>query len=190
MSISETSRKTLLNMARKAIEYKIKGAQYKLDDTEANELPDELKEKRAVFVTLTKKTELRGCIGHLEPTQEIYKDVIENAISAGFGDPRFSSVTEKELKDIVIEISILSLPEKIEYNTIDELLNSIIPGKHGLIIKKGFKGATFLPQVWEQLPNKENFFTNLCAKAGMYPEEWKNGKLEVETYEVENFKEE
>ena len=184
MSISETSKQFLLNTARKVIENRDKNL--KIDK---ENVPDDCKETRAVFVTLTKNGELRGCIGHLEPIQEIYKDVIDNAFSAAFRDPRFEPLESSELDEIKIEISILSLPKKLDYVNSNDLLEKLNVGKDGVIISKGAYGATFLPQVWEQLPEKEDFLSHLCSKAGLKYDEWKLGKLEVEIYSVECFEE-
>ena len=88
----------------------------------------------------------------------------------------------EELKDIKIEISILTLPKKVQYNGGDDLLAKLNPNKDGVIIKKGFYSATFLPQVWEQLPKREDFLSHLCAKAGLEPNQWQKGDLDVEVY--------
>ena len=173
-------------------------------------IPDEIKQKyskkQACFVTLTKQDELRGCIGSLQPRQELYKDVIENTISAAFHDPRFFPLSKEELKQIKIEISILTIPKKLIYSNAQDLLKKI-NNKQGIIIRQGFNQATYLPQVWEQLPNKEQFLCSLCVKAGLMPDCWKSQKseisddyqkssrflkkanLEVQVYEVEKLQE-
>ena len=201
MFISETSRKFLLKLARKVIEKKIDKKNDNvnginndiissvLSDMSLDKIPEDIKLKRAVFVTLTKKGGLRGCIGHLQPVQEIYKDVIENSYSAAFRDPRFRPVHESEIDDISIEISVLSLPEKFHYKSIDDIYNKINPNVHGIILSKNGRLATFLPQVWEQLSTHDEFFNHLCAKAGLAISEWKNLNVEIETYTVENFNE-
>jgi len=176
----------LLELAGKTLKhFFITGKKLEISESE---LPDiELKEKRGTFVTLQKYGELRGCIGHIEPVQEIYKDVIENTLSAAFDDPRFEPLTQHELKDIDIEISVLTNPEKFEYNSIDDLLAKLRPHIDGVIIKKGKNGATYLPQVWEELSGKKQFLSSLCLKAGLEESEWKKGTLEVETYQAEVF---
>ena len=146
-----------------------------------------LTQKLGTFVTLTKNGELRGCIGHNEPMQAIYKDVIDNALSASFKDNRFEVLQESELEDLHIEISILTEPKKIEYSLVKNLLNSLHSSEDGVLIKKGHNSATYLPQVWEELSNKEEFLTSLCLKAGLRPDVWKTGDLEVYTYQAEVF---
>mgnify|MGYP001597960380 FL=1 len=144
-------------------------------------------EKKACFVTLTISGELRGCIGSLEARQELWKDVVENARNAAFSDPRFNPLTREELKEVKIEISVLSVPEKIEYKNEKDLKNKI-KGK-GVIIQKNFYSATYLPQVWEQLKNEEEFLSSLCRKARLPGNSWRNKKLDVWTYSVKSIEE-
>jgi hypothetical protein len=158
----------------------------KLEVPESELLNGELKEKRGTFVTLQKHGELRGCIGHIEPIQTIYQDIVENTLSAAFEDPRFEPLTQDELKDIDIEISVLTNPEKLNYSSVDELLAKLRPNIDGVIIKKGRRGATYLPQVWEDLSDKNEFLSSLCLKAGLEEGEWRKGKLEVKTYQAEH----
>ncbi len=181
MAFSEKEKKILLNMARETITKKTKKVW--LSTEEIEKLPDSLKEKKGCFVTLNKNGALRGCIGYILPLYPLYQAVIENAYNAAYGDPRFSPVMTDEIKDLHIEITVLTIPQKLEYTNINELMEKLIPQKHGVIIKKGFFSATFLPQVWEQLPDKKDFLSHLCMKAGMSPKEWEKGTLEVETYE-------
>ncbi len=147
------------------------------------------REKRGVFVTLNKRGSLRGCIGHIIPYLPLIDGVRENAINAAFNDPRFPPLSQREFNDIVIEVSILTRPRKVEFEDFKELLSKLIPFKHGVILKKGINQATFLPQVWEQLPKKEDFLTHLCLKAGLLPNAWMDKDIEVMTYEVQAFEE-
>ncbi|MFA6427461.1 MAG: AmmeMemoRadiSam system protein A [Candidatus Magasanikbacteria bacterium] len=180
------SQQFLLDLARKSIaHYFATGNMLRMLAKQI--LLNELKQPRGSFVTLMKHGELRGCIGHIEPTQELYKDVIENAVSAAFDDPRFSPLQIYELNDIQIEISVLSTPTEVAYFSIEELLTRLQPGIDGVIISKGNKGATYLPQVWEDFDTKEDFLTSLCLKAGLRKDEWMKGKLKVETYQTEVF---
>jgi len=184
----QESQKFLLNLARRSLDYYFKNNKIlKINENELTDLT--LKEKRGIFVTLTKKGQLRGCIGHLEAIQPIYLDVIENSLSAAFNDRRFIPLQESELADIKMEISVLTKPQELKYCSLQDLLDKLIPFKNGVIIEKGKKGATYLPQVWEDLPNKEDFLNSLCEKAGLDSEEWKRGELKVYTYEVEAFAE-
>ncbi len=145
--------------------------------------------KRGVFVTLHIQENLRGCIGSLEPHDTIWQGVIENAINSAFHDPRFPPLSIDEFNKIDIEVSILSKPEKLDYSDGRDLLLKLRPGIDGVIISKGMARATFLPQVWEQLPNVEEFLCHLCRKAGLYPYEWEKGELEVKVYQVQYFSE-
>ncbi|HBU06638.1 MAG TPA: AmmeMemoRadiSam system protein A [Candidatus Magasanikbacteria bacterium] len=150
----------------------------------------DLTQKRGTFVTLTKNGELRGCIGHIEPAQEIYKDIIENALSAGLEDNRFVPVRQEELSELKIEISILTEPEKLIYNSPEDLLNKLRPLVDGVIIEKGRQGATYLPQVWEGWEGKNvkaEFLSSLCQKAGLPEDEWRTGSLKVCIYQAEVF---
>ena len=113
-----------------------------------------------------------------------------NAINAAFRDPRFPPLSRDELNRIKIEVSILTNPRPLEYKDAQDLLAKLRPGIDGVIIKKGFHEATFLPQVWEQLPRKEDFLTHLCLKAGLDGDAWRRGDLEVSTYQVQAFEEE
>ncbi len=174
--------KELLKLARNAIESKFENKEIKVDE----EIKKKYSEKKASFVTLTKHGQLRGCIGSLYPKQELYKDVIENAGYAAFDDCRFFPVRKEELKDIKIEVSILSTPEKISFKGEKELLDKIDKNM-GIILKKGYNSATFLPQVWEEIPDKVEFLEELSIKAGMTKEKWKNS--EVYFYRVEKIKE-
>jgi AmmeMemoRadiSam system protein A len=146
---------------------------------------DIFKEKRGVFVTINKRGNLRGCIGHIIPYLPLIEGVKENAINAAFKDPRFPPLSKDEFEDIDIEISILTTPTPLKFESHKELLQKLIPFKHGVILKKGINQATFLPQVWEQLPKKENFLTHLCLKAGLPADAWMDRNIEVSTYEVQ-----
>ena len=127
---------------------------------------------------------LRGCIGHILPQEELYKCVMDNAINAAANDPRFQPVTEDELDDIDIEISVLTVPEKLDFSSGEDLKNKLKPMVDGVVLKRGFFQATYLPQVWEQLPAKELFLTNLCQKGGMSADCWNETSTEVYTYQA------
>ena len=140
-------------------------------------LPAKLKQNHATFVTLTKNNELRGCIGHLEAFQPLYKDVMDNAIAAAVYDNRFPQLQKHELEKIKIEISILSKPEKIKYKNTKDLLDNITAKQDGIIIKYKNHSATFLPQVWKHFPKKQDFLSQLCIKAGLLPDFWQTSNL-------------
>ena len=186
--IDENDRDFLLKLARKTIEKQSKNGI--ITSQEIDRLSASLKENRGCFVTLTINNNLRGCIGYILPVASLYKAVVDNAYNAAFSDPRFSPVSEDEVKKLHIEISVLTVPSKLEYNGKEDLLKKLVPFKDGLIIKKGFYSSTFLPQVWDQLPEKEDFLGHLCLKAGLNPDEWEKGTLEIERYYTEIFEEE
>ncbi|MBS3075357.1 AmmeMemoRadiSam system protein A [Candidatus Pacearchaeota archaeon] len=144
-------------------------------------------EKKACFITLTEDGELRGCIGSLNPHQELWKDIVDNSISAAFRDPRFLPLSSSELNNIKIEISVLSAPKKIYFRDYNDLLKKM-DKKMGIILKKGFYSSTFLPQVWKEIPDKTEFLENLSRKAGLDKNDWKDS--EIWYYEVKSIKEE
>lgn len=184
--ITEENQKFLLKLAREAIKY------YLHNNTEISINPEtveeDLKKEFGTFVTITHNDKLRGCIGHILPVQPLYIDIIDNAISSAFKDPRFPPLSEKEFKNLKIEISILSIPKKLQYETTKEMFDKINVGD-GIIIKHGSASAVFLPQVWDELPLKNEFLSHLCVKAGLPLDIWKEGVLEVEIFNVEKFKE-
>ncbi len=142
-----------------------------------------------VFVTLTLRKRLRGCIGNFHPLEPITEGVRSNVLNAAFNDPRFKPLAGHELERVKIDVSVLSTPRPLSYDSPGDLISQLTPHLHGLIIRSGHAGATFLPQVWEQLPRPEEFLSHLCQKAGLPKDEWKRGKLEVSTYQVQHFEE-
>jgi AmmeMemoRadiSam system protein A len=172
----------LLKLARENIKSKLDGNKLKVDD----KIKKKFSYNGACFVTLTIDGDLRGCIGSLESYQELYLDLIDNSIHAAFEDPRFLPLNKKEFERVKIEISILTKPEKLKYKDEKDLLNKINDNM-GLILKRGFYSATFLPQVWEDIPDKINFLEHLSRKAGLSKDAWK--KAEFMVYYVEKVKE-
>ncbi len=134
-------------------------------------------EKRGVFVTLKKDGRLRGCIGCLEPIKPLFLAVYENAISAAFKDSRFFPLAKSEFKDIEIEISILTPPKP-------DALVEIIKNKKGVVLKKGNRGATYLPQVWESFSDSDQFFESLCLKAGLPADCYNSKDIEILSYQA------
>lgn len=175
----------LLELARKTL-------QYKMGEGRAPTSPDDsaLSVQAATFVTLKIAGQLRGCIGNLEPVGPLWQGIRDNAINAAFNDCRFSSLTPKELPAVHLEISILSRPQPLAYCGPEELPVKLHPGIDGVILRDSRRSATFLPQVWQQLPTPEQFLEHLCLKAGLPGELWRQKKLEIFTYQVQCFEEE
>jgi len=179
--------KTLLRMARDAMERGVKGE--KLPPMDDSLLPVHLREQGASFVTLTVRGQLRGCIGALEPYQSLAEDVREHAVAAALEDPRFPPVNERELNRIEIEISRLTPPIPLDYKDANDLLSKLHPQVDGIILRDASRRATFLPQVWEKIPDPVEFLNNLCYKMGASPDLWQKKHLEVLIYQVEEFHE-
>jgi len=148
-----------------------------------------LQARCATFVTLKHQGRLRGCIGSLSATDPLAEDVRRNATDAAFHDPRFAPLTAKELEQVAIEVSVLTEPRPLAFSDAEDLLRKLRPNVDGVIIRQGHAGATFLPQVWEQLPKKEDFLDHLCLKAGLPRDAWRRGGLTVSTYQVQYFEE-
>ena len=148
----------------------------------------ELAEQGAVFVTLKKRDNLRGCIGSLIAHRSLLDDIISNAISSAFSDPRFPPLSENELKQIKIEVSLLSPYKKLTYRDKEDLKKKIRVNIDGIILKLGSNQATFLPQVWEDIPDFDSFFAHLCNKADLSPNCLEHHPT-IYTYQVEKIEE-
>lgn len=136
------------------------------------EIPEWLSFPGACFVTLTSQRQLRGCIGTLQPRVSLGQDLFENARRSAFSDPRFAPVEPGELESLKVEVSILTPPAPLEVVSEADLLTQIRPGRDGLIVEDGPHRATFLPAVWEQLPDAEEFVSALKRKAGLPAHAW------------------
>ena len=184
---SSEERKFLLNLARRSL---VEAAhRRKLPEVALAEVPTKLKEERACFVTLTIKGELRGCIGHILPQEALYRAVIDNAQSAAVRDPRFKPVGPEELDRIGIEVSVLTVPAPLSYRSPEGLLSKLRPSIDGVVLQVGRAQSTYLPQVWEKIPDKEAFMSTLAEKAGLPPDAWRDPRAKVLTYQVEAFEE-
>ena len=190
--LSEEQGQLLVELARKTIMEKLNIAFSSQHEDLLGEIGGDplFQENRGVFVTLHRGGQLRGCIGNLGGTTPITKGVKDNANNAAFNDFRFSPVTVAELEKIEVEVSILSEPKALIFDGGDDLAARLRPDIDGVIIRKGGASATFLPQVWKQLPDVEMFLSHLCQKAALPADEWRQGDLEVMTYQVQYFTEE
>ncbi len=171
---------TLTEIARKAIEKYFSNDKYMPNCSERKKHYD----KKACFVTLTIDGKLRGCMGSLIPIKSLWQDIVDNAINSAFNDPRFPPLSKAELNNVKIEVSILSEPKEIKFKNPEELLRKIRKD-WGIIIQSRNKSATFLPQVWEQLPKKQQFLEELSLKAGLGKSAWKQSKIYYYTVSVE-----
>jgi AmmeMemoRadiSam system protein A len=185
-ALTDDDRKSLLKLARSVISAELfKGSEIERPKVIAQALA----ENRGCFVTLHKEGNLRGCIGTIEPVRSLVSNVEENALNAAFRDPRFPPLGADELPAVEIEISVLSVPAIMAYQDAQDLKQKLQTGVHGVIISKDWHSATFLPQVWEQLPDKEIFLEHLCQKAGMQKNCWKDQDITVKVYKAEYFSE-
>ena len=148
----------------------------------------ELAQPGASFVTLTQNGQLRGCIGSLEPYRALSLDVAENALAAAFRDPRFAPLERDELARTRIEVSLLAAAQAIDFVDEDDAIAQLRPGIDGLILSYGSRRATFLPQVWETLPEAHRFVAQLKLKAGLPADFWSPG-ISLARYEVKKWKE-
>ncbi|MEE4358775.1 MAG: AmmeMemoRadiSam system protein A [Desulfococcaceae bacterium] len=183
--LNEEDRKNLLQLARSVIASELS----REDIPETGNLSPAVREKQGCFVTLHKKGMLRGCIGTIEPVKALADAVKENALHSAFRDSRFPPLKAEELPETDIEISVLTKPEILSYRDGEDLITKLKPGIHGVILSKDGYRSTFLPQVWEQLPDPEIFLSHLCRKGGMGGDCWKKGDVEVKVYEVFHFSE-
>jgi AmmeMemoRadiSam system protein A len=190
-SFTEEQGQILIRLARHVIAKKL-GLAVDREQTAqlAAALQDHAFDKHlGIFVTLHINGRLRGCIGSLTGFRAVREGVMYNAENAAFEDHRFQPLTKEEFDKIDIEVSILSEPEPLLYHGASDLVKRLRPRVDGVILKKDYASATFLPQVWEQLPHPEDFLGQLCIKAGLHPEAWRTGEILVETYQVQYFKE-
>ncbi len=180
--LTDIQKKQLLKIARDTLKAHLSGEKFSLPNIK----DPVLEEKRGVFVTLKKNGNLRGCIGYIEPVEPLAKAVSAMAIQSATRDPRFSPIVYEELEEIKIEISVLTVPQRIKNP------EEIILGRDGVIVKKGWAQGVFLPQVAEETGwSKEEFLDNLCMyKAGLPKDAWKNPETEVYTFQAEVFSEE
>ena len=172
-------RELVLRQARAALEDGVRAGHAPKIAEKA--FPEILREARASFVTLEKGGRLRGCIGHLEAVQPLILDIVENTVAAALEDPRFPPVTADEVPGIAISISILTPPEAMAIHDEADLLKQLRPGVDGLILSEGRRRATFLPSVWEELPDPAEFVRHLKNKAGWHSSYWSN-KITAQRY--------
>jgi len=189
--LNDEQGQALVRLARRTLAARLVGKDPDLDAGQKGELLSDpaLQRSSGTFVTLKIGGQLRGCIGSLVGREPIVEGVRHHAVQAAFHDPRFKPLDRTELDEVDIEISVLTEPQPLSYIDTDDLLAKIRPHVDGVTIRKGFAQATFLPQVWDQLPHPEAFLSHLCMKAGLSADAWRRGDLQVETYQVQSFEE-
>lgn len=173
---------TLLRLARAAIAREL--------GFDSHDLPrsDWLAQDGATFVTLNLHGRLRGCIGSLEAHRALYDDVRHNAVAAAFRDPRFPPLGKEEFAEVQLEVSLLSTPEPVSFKSEADALARLHPGRDGVILEYGRSRATYLPQVWAQLPEPADFLGHLKEKAGLPADFWSDD-IRLSRYNVQKFSE-
>ncbi len=180
-------RAMLLELARLAIQESLEKG--RLPNIKGDYIPPGLGDPKACFVTLTKEGKLRGCMGNLDPKWRLYRAVMENAQSAAIRDPRFPPLEPTELEEVLVEISILSTPRPLEFSSPSELGDRLRPHQDGVILRCRNRTATYLPQVWDKLPDPARFMDSLSRKAGLPSDAWQDQDARISTYQVESIAE-
>jgi AmmeMemoRadiSam system protein A len=186
-AFSREEREQLLRLARRSLTEVVTND--KLPDVKTTAFPQKFAEVKGCFVTLTEHGRLRGCIGHIQPQESLYKAVMDNTLNAATRDPRFKPVRPDELDQVEIEISVLTVPERLAFRSPEDLLAKLQPRRDGVVLQMDGRGATYLPQVWEEIPDKTRFLDTLAEKAGAAAGDWRAPGTQVFIYRVEAFKE-
>jgi AmmeMemoRadiSam system protein A len=182
--LADALRARLIEVARRSIETGLAAGHPLV--VIPSEYHRDLKTVRASFVTLQKSGQLRGCIGHLDAVQPLVVDVAENAFAAAFRDPRFAPLTEREWPEVRLHLSLLTVPRPMTFTDEADLVRQLRPGEDGLVLQDGPNRGTFLPSVWQSLPEPERFLAHLKQKAGLAANHW-SATLEVSRYGTESF---
>jgi AmmeMemoRadiSam system protein A len=174
----------LLTLARQTLEAITSGQDAPAVDLA--QLPPALAEERACFVTMRRREDgsLRGCTGTLVARRPLAQEVVYMTTQTAFHDPRFVPVMAAEVPGLHLEISVLTPPQPLDFDSPDDLLNRLRPGVDGVTLKLDARRATFLPQVWDSYPDPEIFLSLLAQKMGQAPDAWRHPRLEVETYQA------
>lgn len=183
--LDELERQTLLRVASASVRHGLDCGQPL--PVEPEEYPERLAKPGACFVTLEIAGRLRGCVGSLEARRPLVQDCAENAFAAAFRDFRFRPVAEQEMDLLDYHLSVLSVTAPLYFQSEDDLLAQLRPGTDGLVLVKGDRRATFLPSVWESLPEPREFLRHLKQKAGLAPEHWSDA-IKAFRYTVESIR--
>lgn len=186
---SDQQGQTLVKLARRTLEQKLLPNGSYVPGMITAPGDECFKRHCGTFVTIKKQGRLRGCIGNLIPSGTVWEGIRQNVINAARHDPRFRPLEASELDQVSISISILSKPQPLSYSDGSDLIEKLRVHVDGVIIQKGAAQATYLPQVWDQLPQPEEFLTHLCLKAGLAPNAWRQADLNVFTYQAQYFDE-
>ena len=185
VTLSPQDQATLLQLARMAIATGVTERRHMMVET--TRYPEALQAKRATFVTLTLNGELRGCIGNLDADRSLVEDVVHNAGAAALSDPRFPPVTAAEIERLRLQISVLNPAKTMTFDSERDLIRQLRPGIDGLILQDDNHRATFLPSVWESLPDPAGFIQHLKLKAGLPADYW-SATVKVSRYTTMSFK--
>ena len=177
-------RKQLIALARESLAWGLQNGSAK--PVQLKNYPAELQQQAACFVTLHENNQLRGCIGSLQAQRPLVEDVSENAFAAGFRDPRFAPLQADELEQLKLSISVLTPAQEMNFYSEQDLISQLKPGTDGLILQDGYHRATFLPSVWEQLPQPQEFLNQLKLKAGLSTHYWSDN-IRILRYHTESF---
>ena len=184
---SAEQRRDLLALARETLTRVVEGGSAPV--AADRNVPWSLNRPRGCFVTLTKQGQLRGCIGNIFPREGLYDAVVQMTRGAALADGRFLPVRKHELKDIEIEISVLTVPRPLKFNSPEDLLAKLRPNIDGVVLRVGGRQSTYLPQVWQQMSDKTEFLSSLARKAGLSPSAWRQKGVAILTYQAEAFHE-
>jgi uncharacterized protein len=187
MTYTPQEQDILLGISRRTLEYVAAGGARPQVDLEA--LPPGLREERACFVSFHIDGELRGCTGTLAARRPLADEVSVTTVQTAFNDPRFPPVTASETPQIQIDISVLTPCSTVSYNSPEDLLRLLRPGVDGVTLSLGSYRSTFLPQVWEHVPDPVEFLTMLSRKMGLPGDAWRHPRMKVEIYQSFNMAE-
>jgi AmmeMemoRadiSam system protein A len=178
--LDEQQRQTLLTLARRAIAAVFEGHRLEVDQ---DDFDQDLRRLAGTFVTVHEgERELRGCIGSVEAHEPLYQSVASNAVNAAFRDPRFRPLSPEELSRVQLEISVLTPFQKVEN------VEEIVPGRDGLLVRRGRNAGLLLPQVASEYGwDRETFLSQTCLKAGLPPSSWRDPQTTIERFSAEVF---
>lgn len=182
--LKRTSQTYLIGIARKAIESGFNG-----NEVDFGDIPEDVKRDAAIFVTLTIRGKLRGCIGTMEPVEKMYSAVASCARNAAFRDCRFNPLSREEYKHLEIHVSVLSKLRQRCFENPEEMVKALDKERPGVLLQYGVSRATYLPQVWQEIDEVEEFLGSLCMKAGLSSSCWRENfkDMTVKTYTVDEF---